>query len=69
MPVTWLTRDPFSRGQMVKVQDYNVKSSLSRVFYAYIDKKSQITKIVKKITRIAGDIAHKFERQKVKKAA
>jgi len=54
---------------MVKVQDYNVKSSLSRVFYAYIDKKSQITKIVKKITRIAGDIAHKFERQKVKKAA
>ena len=54
---------------MVKVQDYNVTSYLSRVFCHISTKSRKITKIVKKIIPIAGDIAHKFERQKVKKAA
>jgi len=67
--MTWLTRDQFFRGQMVKVQDYNITSSLSRVFTHISTKKSQNRQIVKKIIHVAGDIAHKFERQKVKKAA
>ena len=54
---------------MVKVQDYNITSSLSRVFTHISTKKSQNRQIVKKIIHVAGDIAHKFERQKVKKAA
>ena len=68
MPMTELTRDPFFRGQMVKVQDYNVMSSLSRVFYHISTKSRKIPKIVK-IICVSGDIAHKFERQKVKRSS
>ena len=54
-----------SKGQGARLWRHVV--SFTSVLPISLQKKSQSTKIVKKIIRIADDIEHKFERQKVKR--